>query len=142
MTKLSTLKPAGERARSTVCAVTGRTCAEAERFAGQLANSISVVLPFVRPTFEFAGYGRLEGCAAGCGSRFVADRKRVRLFCGVEADSDACTLADLADATFAEDVAAAARLARKSAGDRVAPCTIVECSVSQTDEVRGLERYS
>ncbi|AHM02931.1 hypothetical protein roselon_00490 [Roseibacterium elongatum DSM 19469] len=86
--------------QATMCPRIGKACPEAACLVAQLARSVAEARAFTQPDFEVAGFGRLEGCSDTCSARFIATHARVRLFCGVEADSAMAPLDALADAMF------------------------------------------
>jgi hypothetical protein len=117
---------------TTVCRLTGQPCEAATRFISDFLNSIKVVEPFVSPEFEICGTGWLEGCTSGCMSRYRATSACVRIFCGVDADTETALLDDLADATFGDDEAAVRRLRDRSTRKLRWPSLIAQGRATRT----------
>ncbi|GAA5076946.1 hypothetical protein N0B44_11885 [Roseibacterium beibuensis] len=86
--------------QATMCPRIGGPCPEAACLVKRLAQSLATVRPFTKPDFEVAGFSRLDGCPQSCGAQFVANHRRVRLFCGVEMDTELAPLDAMADAIF------------------------------------------
>lgn len=85
---------------ATICQHTGRTCPALARVARALATSMSNAASATTADLEIEGSVELAHCATGCTARFRAHQDEVRLFCGVDPETDTNRLDVYADLMF------------------------------------------
>lgn len=85
---------------ATLCQKTGKPCPVARQMMLNLARAMNKAEGVTAADFELTGTIRLQGCAAGCEARYVADHARISLFCDIARDASQSQLDRFADAMF------------------------------------------
>lgn len=106
---------------ATDCPDLGRPCPAAERMITRLAAALTQARPLTQEDFEITGNTVLDGCPKSCPAQFAASHDRIRIYCGVEAQTPRAGLDRFADAMFSPGDSGFAATTAKAR-----PCALIE----------------
>ncbi|MEX0306224.1 MAG: hypothetical protein AB3N12_02450 [Ruegeria sp.] len=109
---------------ATVCQRTGTPCPALAQMARALTQAMSVARPVTASEFEIEGSSELTHCPEGCVARFRAQPGQIRVFCGIDPETETNRLDNYADMMFGTEFSSLPSDLLKSP-----PCAMLEASI-------------